>query len=490
MNSNSLGYIYGWGLTLFSLTVLPPLAIAIANGESASIASFLVTGLSGSFIGGAMIIALHGQHITISRREKIFLIIALWITFCILASIPFEASNALPSRLNAIFESTSALTTTGATLVKQVTTLPKSIIYWRAQLQWVGGLLTLFTATYALVRFLGAERVTKEIYKSSNVINDERLHFSTTLRLILPVYSGLSILLLFSLLISQIPFFDALCITLSTVSTGGFLPRDGTMLSYGSIPALYVMSIFMFLGSVSVLWVSYFIKHEWSNLKKFTEPLWIAGSIILLATSLIIVTLNFNHGREFTTISMEIGTSLFEASSLISTTGIPANSHSFEFISPAILLIILMVGGGVLSTAGGLKFTRVILMLRQSIRELRSLIYPHEVRPLYLSDEEKDTIFLSTVLIIFGLSILAINIFTVLLSYNGMSFEGAYFAATAALSNCGPCFQQIQKIHLTNELPIIEMAKSAKITFISAMILGRLEILVALSALNISFWRH
>lgn len=490
MNGHALGYIYGWGLALFSLTVIPPLIIALANNEGLPLAAFLVTGIASGFLGGSLIIALKGRSIEVSRREKIVLVLALWVTFCLISAIPFEASNAIPSRLNAIFEAASGLTTTGATILEQITNLPKSIIYWRAQLQWVGGFITLFTITYALVRFMGAERVTKEIYKSSNSINDEQLHLFTTLRLIIPVYLGLTILVLLFLLLSSIPIFDAICLALSTVSTGGFMPRDGTLSTYGNIHIFWFMSVMMFLSSVSILWVSYLFKQEWLNLKKFSEPLWVGGSMLFLALIMIILKLTFDEGREFSGFYKETAHSLINAVSLISTTGFAASTHSFEHISPAIAIILMIIGGGVLSTAGGVKFTRIIMMFRQSNRELRSLIYPHEVRPLYLSNENKDHLFISTVWVIFSLTILVIISLAAILSYYGMGLEEAFFAATGMVSNCGACYQQMAYVHLDKTIPLIELAEPAKIAMIVGMIVGRLEILIIISLFNISFWRH
>lgn len=490
MNSHALGYIYGWGLALFSLTVIPSLIIAVTNNEPRAIAAFLVTGLSGCFLGVALIIALKGQKLEISRREKIILIIGLWVSFCLLGSVPFEASNAIPGRLNAIFESTSGLTTSGATLVDQISLLPKSILFWRSQLQWIGGFLTIFTATYALSRFMGAERVTKEIYSSSQTSDDEALHLQTTLRLILPVYLGLSMLLLLLLLIQRIPFFDAICLTMSTISTGGFMPRDGALSTYGNVNIMYVLSLFMFLGSVSILWLSYLIKYKWSNLNKFSEPLWVGTTILIIAVITFIAKLTFDEGRDFIGPNREIATALMNASSLISTTGLAASPNSWEHISPALILIFMLIGGGILSTAGGLKFTRVLLMFRQSNRELRSLIYPHEVRPLYLSNEEKDYFFLSTVWVIFGLTILFTSITAAIFSYYGMGLEEAYFAATASVSNCGACIQQVINVHIPDAIPLSELAKPAKAAMLIAMIVGRLEIIVVISLFNISFWRH
>ena len=258
MNGYSLGYIYGWALAVFSISVLPPILLAFAEQEQNTLAGFLVTGLIASFIGGALIIALKGRTLDLNRREKILLIVCVWIVYILLAAIPFESSQALPSRLNAIFESASALTTTGATVLYEVVNQPKSILLWRAQLQWIGGFLTLLTGTYLLVRIWGAERAEREIFKSPTDRADSISHLLATIKLIAPIYVGLSVFFVMGLLFCGFSFFDAVTLVMSTISTGGMLPREGAMMTYGSVGALYILSLTMFFGAISILWSNFF----------------------------------------------------------------------------------------------------------------------------------------------------------------------------------------------------------------------------------------
>lgn len=490
MNVHSIGYIYGWGLALFALMTLPSLAIAFQGNETEVLAGFLVTTIISGFIGIALVIALKGRNVELSRREKILLTASLWVSFSLLAAIPFEASGVITSRLNAIFEATSALTTTGATIVEQITILPKSIIFWRSQLQWMGGFFTLLTVTFVLIRLWGAERTEQEIFKSPKENLDSKAHLFAIIKLILPIYGGLTAFFTFWLLMSGLPLFDALCLVMATISTGGMLPRDGTLLSYGSIAPLYILSFTMFFGSVSILWSYFLIKHQWHGLVKFKEPLWVGSSMLILALIGIGLKLKFNEGRELHSFTREFGSALFDASALISTTGITSSAHSYFLLSPVFILILMIIGGGILSTSGGVKFTRIMLMIRQLRGELRSLIYPHEVRPLFLSNEEKDYIYLSTVWVIFGIYFLCQIALAAVLSYYGLGLEAALFTATSALSNCGPCLIQVQEVHSIGAVPFIDLANPAKIALIIAMIVGRLEFLVALSLMHISFWRH
>lgn len=489
MNGHSLGYIYGWGLTLFALSILPPLSMALAENETAATAGFLVTGLTSGFAGVALIIALKGRTLELNVREKILLITSLWISFSLLAAIPFEASGAITSRLNAIFEATSAITTTGATTIDQVTLQPKSILLWRAELQWLGGFFTLLTVTFALVRIWGAERAEQDIFKSPTESADSAHHLLAISKLILPIYGGLTALFTLALVLSGFNLFDAVCIVMSTISTGGMLPRDGTLLNYGHIMPLYILSFAMFFGSVSILWSHFLIKNQWHGFIKFKEPLWVGGTMIALTLLTLWLKWNFNEQREFQTIVREFGSALFDASALISTTGITSSAHSYFLLSPALILIFMIIGGGILSTAGGIKFTRVLLMIRQSRGELRSLIYPNEVRPLFLSNEEKDYKYLSTVWVIFGITILLLVVLASVLSFYGLGLEAALFTAVSALSNCGPCLTNVQEVHNIGTIPFSAHASPVKVFLIIAMVIGRLEFLAALSLLHISFWR-
>ncbi len=490
MNGYSLGYIYGWALAVFSVSVLPPILLAFAEQEQTTLAGFLVTGLIASFIGGALIIALKGRTLDLNRREKILLIVCVWIVYILLAAIPFEASQALPSRLNAIFESASALTTTGATVLYEVVNQPKSILLWRAQLQWIGGFLTLLTGTYLLVRIWGAERAEREIFKSPTDRADSISHLLATIKLIAPIYVGLSVFFVLGLLFCGFSFFDAVTLVMSTISTGGMLPREGAMMTYGSVGALYILSLTMFFGAISILWSNFLIKQQWSNLKTFKEPFWIGGAILFVAFLILWIKFQFNENREFLTLYREIGSALFDASSLISTTGVGSNSQSLFWLPAPLILVLILIGGGMLSTAGGIKFSRLMLMFRQSRGELRSLIYPHEVRPLYFSKEEKDYKYLSTIWVTFGLAILLLVLLATFLAFYGLGLQAALFTAASVLANCGPCLGQVESAHAIGALPFVEFDQPVKIALIVAMIVGRLEFLVALSLLHISFWRH
>lgn len=490
MNGQALGYLYGCGLALFAITVIPPMLIAFNAGESAALAGFLVTGLTAGFIGGALMIALRNTDLEIKRREQITLVLLFWLGFTFLAAIPFEASGAIPSRLEAIFEAASALTTTGATMVDRVAGLPRSILFWRSELQWIGGFLTLFTITFLLLRIWGAERAEQEIFKSPLEISDSTHNILTTMRLVLPIYAGLTIFFIFLMLIAGVPTFDAVNLVLTTISTGGMMPRDGHISSYGNIPMVYILTLTMFFGAVSILWSHFLIKQQWSGLKKFKEPLWVAGVITALAIASLWLKYRYDEGRDMLGVGWEIGSAFFDAASLVSTTGITTSTTSLAFLAPTLILVIMFIGGGIISTAGGVKFTRIMLMFRQSRGELRSLIHPHEVRPLHLSHEEKDEKYLSNVWVIFGLAILLIILLSVFLAYHGLGLKAALFTAISALSNCGPCLTSLETQHTITSIPYNQLASPAKIAIIIAMIIGRLEFLVAISIFHLSFWRH
>ena len=490
MNGHALGYVYGWALALFSLSILPPLMLAIAEQETATLAGFLVTGLIASFIGVALMIALKQQNSELNRREKILTLIAVWLSYAALAAIPFEASGILPSRLNAIFEATSALTTTGASTIKDISLAPPSILLWRAELQWIGGFLTLLTITVLLLRIWGAERAEQEIATTTRQGATTIHQLFATIKLILPIYLGLTALFILALLMCGIPMFEATSLVLTTISTGGMIPRDSHLLTYGSTALLFILSLAMFFGAVSILWTHYLFSKNWNGLKKFSEPIWVAATIGGLAVCTLWLKYNFDQGREVKSFVTELAVSLFDAASLISTTGLTASAHSFQLLSPSLILIFMLVGGGVISTAGGIKFTRIRLMVRQSWGELRSLIYPNEVRPLYLSKEEKDHKYLSTVWVIFGLSILTLVVLASILAYTGLGLEAALFTSVSALVNCGPCLTAVEHQHTIGAWAFEDLAKSAKIALISAMFIGRLEFLVALSLFQVTFWRH
>ncbi len=469
--------------------MLVPLSFAISSGDSSEVQAFLATAIGAGFFGGALILALKGQQQETGRRQGLFLLGTIWFVLPMIAALPFYFAKTPHNFLQAYFEAVSGFTTTGATIFIDVSELPRSIIVWRALLQWMGGLTTLLTLAAILAPVVAADDVEGDFRQLKHATARAKQHIFLAIPIILPVYAIMTIGCFLFLVFTEIPIFDAFCLSLSTVSTGGFMPRPGGISLYGSPEAELVLSVFMFLGAVSIVWVSALANGRFRSLKELKEPIWI-GVAILASGILLAFILTWNSpetSAESVYHSFTLG--LMTMASYISTTGFAAGSQTKDLIPYILVIVVCLIGGGRLSTAGGLKFFRVAAMLRQSSRELMQLVFPHGVRPANFSSANMDSMIMRSVWANFALIIMALWLLTAVIAITGLPLSAAFLAAVSAISNIGPAYTLTSVADLTTAQSYAAMHPGAHAALCLGMILGRVEVLALLSLMNGAYWR-
>lgn len=485
-----VAYLFGWILAILSAITLIPAAIAFNYGESRAFTAFLIGGAAMAFLGGVIILALRGRVTVVSRSEAFILLTTTWVVLPVIASLPLQLSGHVPDFTAAFFETVSGLTTTGATIFPDLSELPHAILAWRGLLQWLGGLLTLL----GLAFFYGA--VGRNSHLDTNVHLRRKSHgrsgwlSATAFNVIVPLYSALTAFCFILLLLSGLPTFDAFCIAMSTLSTGGFMPRNGTIQSYGSVAAIPVLTIFMYLGAVSVFWVHNLLSYPRNTKDRQREPWWIASviGVLTLALTAYLVTTELQTGPSSILLSLLFG--LATAASLVTTTGFFVTDSLMDAVPYVALLTICFVGGGRMSTAGGLKFHRLGAMLHHSGQELRRLIYPHGIVSEDVGSRYQTGDVMRTVWVNFALILIIMTGATIILSLAGLSFSASLLAAVSALSNIGPAYEYIAVTGDVAHAPYSELENFAQITLAYVMIAGRLEILALLSLINFAYWQN
>jgi len=480
MNGGAIAYVLGWLLLALAGLMLLPAGMAATLGEDAARDGFLVGfGLAG-FVGGIFVSAFAGRAFVADRKHALMILLCAWIAVPILASVPFLAASGLaPSA--AIFEAVSGFTTTGATAFRRLADVGRSLILWRALLQWAGGLLTLVSAIAILLPLYGGEALTLRRAAGGGEAAGNRKQISDALRVILPVYAGLTGMCLALLLFAQIPAFDALCLALSSVSTGGFMPRDGTIALYGSVSAELVLAVFMFFGAVSIFWTHGLLARRRSSLAMGREPLYVAGAVVMGALMITTVLWLRFPGIDVAWFQY-FSLGLAAAASLVTTTGFPVSAEAFDLVPFMLLLAVCAVGAGRLSTAGGLKISRLTMMLSQSYNELYLLLFPHGIQQSVRGSGAFRQVTIATIWALFFLTVIVMAVLVVLLAATGIPFTGAMLAAVTALSNAGPFYEIGRTAHLdAGAPPIWEMTPAAHGLMSAAMVLGRVELLAVLS---------
>ena len=482
-------YIMGWCLGGLSLSMMIPAFFALAIGEEPQAMAFMNSSVSLFFLAGGLIFALHQEKLAIGRKQQLLIVLGVWFLLPIGAGLPYYLTGVASNFSGAYFEAVSGFTTTGSSLIKNLSDVPKSIILWRSMLQWLGGLTTLLMLSFIIGKIMGVElfgRDTRSIIQSNSGSSADLENTVTT---ILPLYLGLTIVCYLLLLLFGIPSFDALCLSLSTLSTGGYMPREGSISLYGSPLAEITLAIFMFLGAVSVIWVKALMERNKNILSRTNEPLWIGLSIFILGTVLAGVNIFRNLPPDLSAIIDSFTLGLAGAASLISTTGFLFGNPDQTVIPYLLLLVIALIGGGRYSTAGGLKFSRIVAMLNLSMREMQNLLYPHGIHPTLYGNKSRDETVRRSIWSIFSITILFLVVMILVLSYLGIPLDAALMVSVSSFSNFGPAYEMARP-DSPDTFPLIsDMGTKAQLLLCVGMIIGRVETLIILGLLNLAIWR-
>ena len=474
---HSLSRMFG-GL---ALAMLLPAAIAVATHDGAGTDFLLVSGLTG-FLSGAIFFALQGrQQARFDRGAAFILATSLWVVLPPIAALPF----ALHSQMGypaALFEAVSGFTTTGATVYRSLAGAGRSIIFWRSELQWLGGLATLVTFLTVMAPAGIGGLSSRGLAVLGGFSNSAQERVGEGLRRLVSVYAlftGACIILLF---LAGIPTFDAICLAMSTVSTGGFMPVDGNLSVYGSPWAAAIIAVFMIAGGSSVIFHRSALEGHWSTLLEHRETWGLLGMMAVVGVA---YSWTFHLGGNALA---ALGEGLFNGVSLISTTGYQLRPGGLSGIPDTLLLFLAIGGAGALSTGGGLKYYRLGAMLVQSRHDLRRLLFPHSVRTTRFGSQPYDMALMKAIWANLVVAISVIMLAALALSIRLPSFDAAMVAAVAGFSNIGPLYSQ-QWLVGANWPAYADFGVFAQIVMIITMILGRIEVLVLFVSLYAAYRR-
>ncbi len=463
-----------------ALAMLVPAAISVVAQDGAAADFLLVSGLTG-FLSGAIFFALQGRASRFDRVAGFVLATALWVVLPLIAAVPFVARG--PAGYTAaLFEAVSGFTTTGATVFRSLADVGPSRIFWRAELQWLGGLATLvtFVTILAPAGFGGLSSRGLAALGGFSDAGPERV--AQGLRRLVSLYAlftGLCIILLF---FSGVPTFDAICLAMSTVSTGGFMPVDGNLSVYASPYAEAVVAVFMVIGSTSIVFHRALMEGRWSLLFNHRESWWVIGTMVVIG---LLYAWVFHAGEN---LLAALGEGLFDSISLISTSGFETRSGGLSAIPDTLVLFLALGGGAALSTAGGLKYYRIGAMTMQSMHELKRLLFPHSVRSRRFGTQPYDLDLMKAIWANLILAMVVVIVAALVLSLSLPSFDAAMVAATAAFSNIGPLYSH--EWAMAADWPAYaDFTVVAQLTMIVTMILGRIEVIVLFASLYAAYWR-
>ncbi len=474
-------YILSQALGVVGFALLVPAAIGIVAGDPAGEVFLVIAGLIG-FVAGAAFFALRGRRRKIARIHGVATVVIVWVGLPFVAAAPIAWSSSA-GYLGALFEASSGLTTTGATVFAALSEVGPAVLFWRAELQWLGGLFTLLTFT-AILAPLGIGGLSA---RGLVVVGRQTGDLGRTIHLlrdVVVVYAlgtGACAGLLFTV---GLPAFDAFSLALSTVSTGGFMPRDGGLSVYANAPANAIVAIFMLIGATSIVWHRVVIDRRSAKLSEHIDSYWVIIMAVIVGLGYAAVLL-----EPASTLLTAIGEGLFTGISLITTTGVEVHSGSLAALPGSLVLFFAVAGGAALSTAGGLKLYRLGAMLVQSTGELHRLVFPNSVRgEARFGGMSYDAGAMRAIWANLAISAIVVLVAAVVLSLQLPTIDSALIAAVAAFSNIGPLYAA--------EWPVdeiwphfVEFDGLSKSVMIVTMILGRIEVFVFVAMFSIADWR-
>jgi trk system potassium uptake protein TrkH len=420
------------------------------------------------------------QHV-LRRRDGFVIVTMFWVVLGILSSIPFLFGHGL-SFSDAVFESISAFTTTGATVIVGLDEMAPSILFYRQELQWLGGIGVIVSAV-AILPMLGIGGMQLYRAETPGPMKDDKLtpRIMHTAQALLMIYSGLTVACAVSFWLAGMSPFNAIAHSFSTVSTGGFSTHDTSLAYYNSPTIEAVACIFMLLGATNfsihfLAWRNFNLTYYWRNAEVRTFFL-VVAFIILAATIILAST------QTYPDVLTAFRYSAFQVISVITSTGFATADFSiWPHALPALLIFSSFMGGCAGSTAGGMKVIRYIILARQGHREMIRLVHPKTVWPLKVEGRVIQEGIANAVWGFFAAYIGVFVVIMLLLMADGMDQLTAFGAAATCLNNLGPGLGDVSS-------NFIGVSDRAEWLLSAAMLLGRLEIFTVLVLLAPTFWR-
>jgi trk system potassium uptake protein TrkH len=482
MQFNTVFHYLGWALGATAILMLAPAAAALAEQRPDVAQAFVLSAMTTAFVGVALVLALKRSQIKSGPREGVLFVILFWFAISLFAALPLAATKGFHTYLEAWFESVSGLTTTGASLIEDFDAFPKAIFLWRALLQWFGGIFTVMAAAHVLTRWSGHELPVRRQRLPSFVHGDDISGIFAKIGHSLPaifiVYCCVTLFAFAGYWIGGIPGWEALCLSLSSVASGGFSTRAGSMSAFGAPFAEGVMVLVMIFGSISVYvhwqglrgnWREYIIDRETRNFALALVVTWIVYSLID-------AQLSDTHS---------LATSLFNSTALLTTSGYFVLEGEGLAIPAFAMLLPVLIGGAAISATGGLKIVRMGMLLSHSHNEVRRLSFPHGSFKFRYNRQQVSEHMMANVWALFLAYMSVIAITCLVIAGAGFDFTTSFAGAIAMAMNAGPLLEA----SAGTAAAYSDFPGYVHVTLIFTMIAGRVEILAFLAVLSLRFWR-
>ncbi|MBW3567650.1 MAG: TrkH family potassium uptake protein [Proteobacteria bacterium] len=475
--------IVGIFLMMFSFGMLPPIAVSLYYADGA-LDPFLYTFLFSLAAGVLLWLPRRKDHRDLRLREGFLIVTLFWVVLGGVSSLPFHfaAEPHLPFT-DAVFEAVSALTTTGATVIVGIDDLPHAILWYRQQLQWMGGLGVAVIAL-AILPILGVGGMQLYRAEASGPSKQDKLtpRLRGTLKAFLKIYAVLTLLCAFAYWLAGMTPFDAITHSFATVSTGGFSTHDASMAWFQSDAIELICVVFMLAGGISFALHFTVLKtlrfgEYWRSAETRTFL------VIVLVVSLVSAIYLAVDNPQATLVDRMLN-GAFHTVSVMTSTGFSTESFAaWPAFLPVVLIFLSIMGACAGSTSGGMKTVRIMMVYKQGMREITRIVHPSGVAPVKLGNRIVSDRIMEAIWGFFAAYTLTYVFLMLLFLASGMDAVSAFSAVAATLNNLGPGLGDVAST-------FAEVSDFGKWVGIAGMLLGRLEIFTVFVLLTPEFWRH
>jgi trk system potassium uptake protein TrkH len=479
MNMRMLGYLFGILLAILAALLLLPLAVAAIYGED--VLPFLYTIAAIAAVAIPLVWQRPRKDRRLYAREGFVCTAGGWILLSLFGALPFVFSGAIPHYVDAVFETVSGFTTTGATILTEIEALPRGILFWRSLTHWVGGMgvLVLMMAILPTDNGRAMHLLRAEVPGPQKGKLVPRLRQSALI--LYGIYLALTIVDAVALLIAGLPLYDAVVNALATAGTGGFAVLNSSIAGYANPAAEWIIAIFMLLFGVNFnLYFFLLIGHVRDVLKN--EELRTYLIIVAVATGVILL----NVRPLFDSFGDALRAAFFQVTSIVSTTGFATvNYDLWPTLSKAVVLTLTVFGAMAGSTAGGLKLSRLMILVKSAVRELKHVLRPRSVTVTRLDGAvlTEETVRATGNYLTIDAAVFLVS--SLLISVDGATIETTFTAALTCINNVGPGLGAVGPVG-----NFAGFSYFSKCVLSLVMLIGRLEFIPMLIFFTPSTWRR
>ena len=466
-------------LLFLAVALLAPLPFSFYFHDGAAPA-FLQAAACSAAAGAGLFFSCRSKR-ELSVREGFAVVTFGWLFYSVFGALPFLFSGAIPSPVDACFETMSGFTTTGATILPVIEGLPESVLLWRALTHWLGG-MGIIVMSLAILPMLGVGGM--QLFKAEvpgPTADRLKPRIQDTAKLLWGVYVLLTAAETVLLMLGGMNFYEALCHAFATLATGGFSTRNASVGAYDSAYIDWVVTIFMVLAGVNFSLHYHALRgriREYFRNEEFRFYL----ALVLGGTVLMVI---INQGTVYESPVDNLRFSAFQTASILTTTGFgTANYETWPVLAQYLLVFLMFVGGCAGSTGGGIKVARILLIFKHAQVQLYRLIHPRAVKLVKIGNTPVDRDVMGSILGFFALYMGIFVIASFLMAATGMDLVSAGASVIATLGNIGPGLGSVGPVaHYGHIAPI------GKSVLILCMLLGRLELFTVMVLFFPSFWR-